>query len=58
MKNIIQIVAVAATGLMLTTGLSLARNTREAVMHKCNAETLKRVPRGGHDWQQQRTAVS
>jgi hypothetical protein len=59
MKNITQIVAVTATGLLLSTGLSLAakENTCEAVMHKCNAQTLKQVPRGGHDWQQQRAAV-
>ena len=59
MKNITQIAAMAATGFLLSTGLSLAakETTREAVMHKCNAQTLKQVPRGGRDWQQQRAAV-
>lgn len=61
MKNITQIAAVAAMGLLLTTGQSVAakkvETTREAIMHKCNAQTLKQVPRGGQDWQALRATV-
>ena len=65
MKNITRYVAVATTGLLMATSLSLAatkrerESAREAAIRKCNAETIKQVPLtpGNLSYQQQRTAV-
>ena len=47
MKKIATLGAVAAISLAVSGSFSLAATTRESVMHKCNAQTLKHVRVGG-----------
>ena len=59
MKYIAPIIFVATTGLLLTTNLSLAAKelTREAIMHRCNAHTLKVAHMSGSMGQRRRSLV-
>jgi hypothetical protein len=57
MKKHAQVVGLAAAMLALTTGHSLSLTTREAIMHKCNAQTLKYVRKGGVNYENRRALV-
>jgi hypothetical protein len=56
-KKVAQIVALTTIALALTTGHSLSLTTREAIMHKCNAQTLKHVRKGGVNYENRRALV-
>ena len=57
MKKIATLGAVAAISLAVSGSFSLAATTRQAVMHKCNAQTLKHVRVGGMNYENRRALV-
>jgi hypothetical protein len=57
MKKIAAVGAIAAFLLAVSGSLSLSATTREAVIHKCNAQTLKWVPKGGVNYEHRRAVV-
>ena len=62
MRNITRCIAVAVTGFLMATSVSLAAtkgSAREAAIRKCNAVALKQVPRTNDpgSYRERRTAV-
>ena len=57
MKRIATFGAIAAFLLATSGSVSLAVTSREAVMHKCNAQTLERVRVGGMNYEHRRALV-
>jgi hypothetical protein len=57
MKKIAALGAIGAIWLTVSGSLSLAATTRESVMHKCNAQTLKHVRVGGMNYEHRRALV-
>ena len=57
MKKIATFGTVAAISLAVSGSFSLAASTRESVMHKCNAQTLKHVRAGGSNHEHRRALV-
>lgn len=49
--------SIMAVLLAVSASPSLSATTREAVIHKCNAQTLKWVPKGGMNYEHRRAVV-
>jgi hypothetical protein len=57
MKIAIKLPAVTIVALAMSAAVSFAMTPREAAMHKCNAQTLRQVPKGGSNFEHRRAFV-
>ena len=57
MKKYVALGSIIAVLLAVPASPSLSAANREAVIHKCNAQTLKWVPKGGVNYEHRRAVV-
>ena len=57
MKKVVALGSIVAVLIAVPASSSLSAATREAVIYKCNAQTLKWVPKGGVNYEHRRAVV-